>query len=64
MFHLYPGLRPGALSALRQACVNNERLSACAATRRLQGFMLHHSSALVHDINNYVQLVGLARNCY
>lgn len=57
---LYGYTQPGVLTDLRQATVNNERLSIAAINHGIQRFILHDSYELQEQINDFVEQVKLS----
>lgn len=57
LFSTYPKLKPGQLTDLRSALVNNKAFANVAVDRSLHNFLLFDSSGLSEAINNYVKFI-------
>lgn len=57
LYSVYPNLKPGQLTDLRSALVNNQAFANVAVNRSFHKFLIFDSNFLSNSINNYVDYI-------
>lgn len=57
LYSVYPKLKPGQLTDLRSAFVNNQAFASVAVDRSFQNFLICDSKTLSKAVKNYVEFI-------